>query len=432
MYKKCILLFFILLILTSCGHSEENITFSKIENVEVTVIEFKDNSVFINDKEVSEDNTLPIYTANDIVYYEDNQDFTYGKGYGDDLHSKEEADANIVVHINQSGTYELKGRLEKGQIAIDLGKEAKNNPEAVVNLILNNVNITCDVAPAIIFYNVYECGSDDRENASMNIDTFNAGANIIIADDSINSINGSYVARIYRPESVVLNEEGNKVIQEKKLHKYDAAFYSKMSMNIWAEKKGTGVLNIIGENEGLDTEMHLTINGGTINIESVNDGINVNEDDISVLTVNAGVLNINVSGNNHEGDGIDSNGWLVINGGRIISQSCDIGTDSGIDGNNGTYINGGTVVAAGRAIKNIYTENQNFIIFNFHEGFNKGNYKISKPTGKVIIEFHIDKSLNTLLVTSDKLDNGDYVLYCDGIPIIESFTIKKGENYINV
>ena len=86
------------------------------------------------------------------------------------------------------------------------------------------------MASAIIFYNVYECGSKDSETASKDVDTSKAGANVIIADGTENKINGSYVAKIYK--SVTLSEDGTEVTDSKKLHKYDGAFYSKMSMNV--------------------------------------------------------------------------------------------------------------------------------------------------------------------------------------------------------
>ena len=68
------------------------------------------------------------------------------------------------------------------------------------------------------------------------------------------------------------------MIDSKKLHKYDGAFYSKKTLNINGGAKGNGILNITAKNEGLDSELHLTINGGIINISSGNDGINTNED----------------------------------------------------------------------------------------------------------------------------------------------------------
>ncbi|MBR4074764.1 MAG: carbohydrate-binding domain-containing protein, partial [Firmicutes bacterium] len=166
------------------------------------------------------------------------------------------------------------------------------------------------------------------------VDTAAAGANVIVADGSVNNIDGAYVARIYKDTG-----------EEKKLHKYDAAFYSKMTMNVNGGDKGDGILNINASNEGLDSEMHLTINGGKINIASGNDGINTNEDNVSVTTINGGALHI-VAGLGEEGDGIDSNGYLVINGGTVIAAAKPM-SDSGLDADLGSYINGGTVIATG-------------------------------------------------------------------------------------
>ena len=43
---------------------------------------------------------------------------------------------------------------------------------------------------------------------------------------------------------------------------------------------------------------------------------------MSVTTINGGTLNVQVTGETGEGDGIDSNGWIVINGGTVISSAC--------------------------------------------------------------------------------------------------------------
>ena len=49
------------------------------------------------------------------------------------------------------------------------------------------------------------------------------------------------------------------------------------------------------------------------------DGINVNEDNVSVFTMNGGTLHI-FAGLGAEGDGIDSNGYIVVNGGRSFPE----------------------------------------------------------------------------------------------------------------
>jgi len=153
-------------------------------------IELSDSSITVDGEAVSTDESSAVYVANDIVYYEDGKDFTYGEGTEEDAHTTEEAAAHTVVHITQPGTYALSGSLSAGQVAVDLGEDAEENPEAVVTLVLNDADITCTVAPAVIFYNVYECGSTDEESATKEVDTSAAGANIVIADGTENNING--------------------------------------------------------------------------------------------------------------------------------------------------------------------------------------------------------------------------------------------------
>ena len=268
------------LLLGGCGtaapQTEEKTTAKTYENAVNIVLD--DEEITVNGESISEDTTQAVYKANDIVYYEEGHDFTYGEGTEEEAHSADEAAAHTVVHITEAGTYALSGKLSKGQIAVDLGEDAEEDSKAVVTLILNGVDVSCEVAPAVIFYNVYECGEADEETATMEVDTTAAGANVIIADGTENNIEGSHVARIYKDGTQELNEAGTEVVDAKKLHKYDAAFYSRMSMNIGGEEKGDGILNILADNEGLDTELHLTMNGGIVNIESGNDGINTNED----------------------------------------------------------------------------------------------------------------------------------------------------------
>ncbi len=277
--------------------------------------------------------TETVFTSNDIIYYEDRDTYDSGNPYGEgeswQRHSAGEASAHTVVNITAPGAYRLTGKLSAGQIRVDLGEDAYDDADAVVELILDGADITCTVAPAILFLNTYECDGDwSEDTASADVDTAAAGANLILRGG--NTVTGSHVARIYR------NQE-----EEKKLWKQDGAIYSYMSMNVF----GPGALDLTADNEGLDTELHLTINGGDIAIRSDNDGINTNEDGVSVTTINGGTVHI-IAGLGAEGDGIDSNGYLVINGGTVVA-SANPAADAGLDSDLGSYINGGTVVALG-------------------------------------------------------------------------------------
>ena len=403
--------------LVACGasHKGEVTEQTSVEEVKpkfeiegASYIELSDELITVDGKEATTNSNKAVYVDNDIVYYEEGNDFTYGEGSKKDEHPKEEADKHRVVHITEPGTYVVRGELSAGQIAVDLGKDADDDPEAVVTLALDNVDITCSVAPAVIFYNVYECGASDKEEATKDVDTSEAGANILIPDGTDNTIRGSYVAKIYK--SVELNEAGTEVVDSKKLHKYDAALYSKMSMNIDGGEENTGRLNIYAENEGLGTELHLTMNGGTVNIISGNDGINTNEEKVSVTTINDGWLNIRVDGGTGEGDGIDSNGWLVINGGVVHAAACSTSMDAGIDSDMGIHINGGMVVATGNMLDHIAESEQNYVVFTFQDKINAGEEIILKK-GEESIFYSLTNDYTYLVISHEELAEGTYTLW---------------------
>lgn len=304
---------------------------------ETTQIVLHGDSVTVDGQDAGSESAA-VYISHDIIYYEDRDSYESGNPYGEgeahERHSAGEAEAHLVVNITQPGTYRLRGELTKGQILVDLGEDAAADPNAVVVLILDGVSIQCTVAPAIVFRNVYECdGGSSEDTAQPNVDTTPAGANLILAENSINTVTGSHVAKIYWD-----TEDG------KKLWKQDGAIYSYMSMNIF----GPGSLDLTADNEGIGSELHLTIHGGDISIRSGNDGINTNADGISVTTIHGGNIHI-TAGLGEEGDGIDSNGYLVINGGTVVA-SANPKSDAGLDSDLGSFIHGGTVVALGAAM----------------------------------------------------------------------------------
>ena len=258
-------------------------------------------------------------------------------------HSAQEAYENPVLHITEKGIYSLSGTWN-GQISI----------EADAVIILNSVDITCTVAPAFIFTdsdNITEYGDINENNIETNYknigqtlldDLTQQQANlVIIADDTTNNVTGSNVYRIMKaePKSSATKVDGKDISDQKKLYKTDGAFYSYVSLAICGETDGTGVLNINSTTfEGLDSELHMTIEGGKINITASDDGINVNEDNISVFTQLGGTLTIKST----NGDGIDSNGYIVINGGNLDitagTQKASSTGEAGLDAEKSYYV----------------------------------------------------------------------------------------------
>lgn len=242
------------------------------------------------------------------------------------LHSPQEAYQNAVLHITQPGTYRLKGTWQ-GQIWVEVGKKDAHK----VTLILDGVDITCSVAPAVVFYKVCETGSPQGQ----------AGANIILAEGSVNRVSGANVYRILKTSYKDREGFGQ---EQKKAWKIDGAIHSYQTLHIG----GQGLLQLQSSYEGIVSEKHLTVSGGEVGILSRNDGINVSEEDESIFALLGGKLHIQ-AGLGEEGDGIDSNGTIEIHGGQLFTAgnpACDVGLDS----RNGTSIYGGTVLSLGESM----------------------------------------------------------------------------------
>lgn len=263
------------------------------------------------------------------------------------MHSEDEAIKNKVLHITKAGTYVLTGEWN-GQIKINLGEEGEvfSDENAKVTLVLNGVTVNCTVASGIVFESVYECDNawEDKATYSVDVDTQNAGANIIIADDTENSISGTNIYRMLKTKYKD-DESKDKIKTQKKARKIDGALYSFMTMNISGEENETGKLSVISGFEGIDSELHLNFMGGSITVDSQNDGINVNEDNVSVVIFSGGTLTIN-AGLGEEGDGVDSNGFVKIDGGNISVNGIKA-PDAAIDSESGIYYESGTVIIDG-------------------------------------------------------------------------------------
>lgn len=119
-----------------------------------------------------------------------------------------------------------------------------------------------------------------------------------------------------------------------------------------------GMLQIDGGNitisgyEGLEAT-YIVINGGTIYITATDDGINATNTLTSTYScaveINGGYVNVTVG--QGDTDGIDSNGYIYINGGTV-----EINAQNPLDCDGGQEWNGGTVIINGEEVDELPTD----------------------------------------------------------------------------
>lgn len=192
---------------------------------------------------------------------------------------------------------------------------------------------------------------------------------------------------------------------------YNGVIYSNGSLVI----NGAGTLNIFSnqyQSEGIATDDNdITINGGIINIEANDDGINAGGDNGGTITINDGDLRIIASG-----DGIDSNDNLVINGGITYVSGSSNGGDAGLDADNGIEINGGLVISLGLDMLQIPEDSskQSSLIFELDEDISKGTLITLIKDNEIIVSFIAIQDFRNLIISSQSIDNGTYSLYQKG------------------
>lgn len=170
----------------------------------------------------------------------------------------------------------------------------------------------------------------DPTNAEVEITITNGDYLIVILDGTFN---------IDSTDDAIHANSGNVLIEggTYTLSTYDDAITSDNLTKITG-----GDITITTSYEGIEGA-YIEISGGTIDLHSLDDGINAASDDTSVvehIIISGGYVKVDASG-----DGIDSNGSILISGGTVLVYGPTSGGDAGLDADRGIIITGGKLFA---------------------------------------------------------------------------------------
>ena len=330
-----------------------------------TIIELSDTEILVDGIAIAQETSASVYLSERIEVHED---------VPEDLKEL----SNRIVTITDAGVYRFSGTASDIQIAVRADEDDE------VHIILDGVDIVCRTAPAIAIHSAV----DERIAGEY-------GVTIELADDSANNITGAHTEAVEEDDI-----------------KLSGAITSLVSIGF----EGNGFLNVDGDNEGIEVKFgHMTFDGGNIQVSSADDPLNASEDGISVITINDGTLHVQVKPDKGgEGDGVDSNGSIIINGGALASYAHPDSMDSGIDSDLGCIINGGVVLGAGNMYDEISNESgQLFMALQFAQKTDD-MIVVTTTDGTLVAVSEENDGYTSFVFSSPKLAEGDYYLYLGG------------------
>lgn len=280
------------------------------------------------------------------------------------------------VYIVYAGHYVLTGELTDGSVIIDADKNDK------IWISLDGVTLHCDDDAAIRVEQadkVFLTLADGTESiissgAQYNSDTIASGVDgtIYSRDDLTINGTGTLVVDAAYNHGIVCNDDlvitgGNIVISavQDGIHANDSVCIRNAVIFISAGDDGitvsnddetaflyveSGNISIPACYEGLEAT-DITIAGGTIDIVPTDDGINASGSGTgSVIRITGGDIRI-INPSGRDADGLDSNGNIYIEGGKVFISVTGSGGNCALDygSENGgkCLISGGTVIACG-------------------------------------------------------------------------------------
>ena len=353
-----------------------------------------------------------------------------------DLDDYIEADSNDIkiktldikaININTTGNIEFTGTIKGAMIGVNT-----NNVKGNINIILNNATLDTDSkkAPAVYVYNKDKNYTDCKVTIKTVSKTKNylEGGKLkkvsLIGSDELDKYSKYYSndnLTNYNKYSAYYGVYTSDEIKNILFATIEADNEDLLDGDPYYFYKASGAIS--KSDEGIETKGNLTFSGGTGDYEILafddclntttasSNGKTVRND----LTINVNSLLAIVSDSADEGDAIDSNGKLIIDGGTIYAFAHPTSPDAGLDSANGTYLNSGTIIATGNMQDAISSDSkQDFIYASFSTIKADTLIVIKDQDDKVITAFKTSRNIGNILYSSKNLNYNSYKIYAGG------------------
>lgn len=406
--------------------------------------------------------------------------------------NKKNSDSN--QNITKAGTYEFSGDIN-GSIVVDAGKEdeitlvlngvnLKSQEDAAIKIIeAKKVTITLEEGSKNIIEDASKRDTVQSSESETTQTDFDAAiyskADLYLNGTGELEITGNYGDGIAGKDSVYI-EEGTYKVQATKhgitgkdyleiqggsfavncekdsFHSNGEFLIQKGSFSVecgddafhaeTALKIEDGTLDIIRCNEGLEGES-VTIAGGKISIVSSDDGINAasSEETTDTATnqrenpfeVNS-ASEIRIEGGdiyiNAEGDGMDSNGSIVVTGGIVKIDGSENGGNGALDYVGTFDVSGGSVIAVGAAnmAQGISDSSSVYgIMMTCDTQISSGVPVTLVDEQGEVLQYTPAKKYNSVVIADSRLEQGKNYTLKIGDDISVAFTISETVTYLN-
>ncbi|MBQ7040993.1 carbohydrate-binding domain-containing protein [Candidatus Saccharibacteria bacterium] len=416
---------------TSCDYSlnlSDSTYTTSSNSVAAAITQYEDYTTFLN---AYSGNTLPaVYLTNflyDGVGRYTAYDLDDAIAAGNDDYSPTPLTIQ-VLNINTTGNICLTGEFT-GMLALNT-----NDLSADVNLALNGVNINTDnkKVPAIYIYNrdiTYSAHQVFITTAANTTNTIEGGKFKKVSLMDKDNLSGGYATYssyygVYTAAEVAQILFAKVAASQEDLADGDPTYFYKgagaISSDIDLTFTGEGSLTVTSKNkEGIETKGNLTFSGGTgdYTVYAQDDALNTTTANSvagahNTLTIDVKSLKAVVVAAADEGDAIDSNGQLIINGGAIEALAHPTTPDAGLDAETGILINGGTVISLGNMSDQISQNSTQPSIMANLTGSSGTTVTIKDANNNAIVEYTPDRNYTVFVYSSPSLVSGNtYSIY---------------------